>query len=67
MGTYFTQEEIRRALIQRHSAPLQEKLERASVAVAGLGGLGSHVAVFLARVGIGHLHLIDFELWILQI
>ena len=29
--------------------------------MAGLGGLGSHVAVFLARVGIGHLHLIDFD------
>ena len=31
------------------------------VAVAGLGGLGSHIAVFLARSGVRHLHLIDFD------
>ncbi len=31
------------------------------VAVAGLGGLGSHISVFLARAGVRHLHLIDFD------
>ena len=29
--------------------------------MAGLGGLGSNVAVSLARIGVGHLHLIDFD------
>ena len=29
--------------------------------MAGLGGLGSHVSVFLVRAGVGHLHLIDFD------
>ena len=33
----------------------------AKIAVAGLGGLGSNVAVFLTRAGVGHLHLIDFD------
>ena len=28
---------------------------------AGLGGLGSNVAVQLARTGVGHLHLIDYD------
>ena len=31
------------------------------MAVAGLGGLGSNIAVSLARLGVGHLHLIDFD------
>ena len=38
-----------------------EKLQAARVAVAGLGGLGSHVAMELARSGVGCLHLIDFD------
>lgn len=29
--------------------------------IAGLGGLGSNVAFALARIGVGHLHLIDFD------
>ena len=37
------------------------KLNNAKVAVAGLGGLGSHIAVMLARSCIGTLHLIDFD------
>ncbi|MFR8545482.1 MAG: ThiF family adenylyltransferase, partial [[Clostridium] scindens] len=56
-----TKEEIRQALIERHTLPVQERLERARVAIAGLGGLGSNVAFFLARIGVGHLHLIDFD------
>ena len=56
-----TREEIQRALELRHTKALQEKLSEASVAVCGLGGLGSHVAFALARCGIGRLHLIDFD------
>lgn len=37
------------------------KLTAAKVAVAGLGGLGSHISVMLARSCIGTLHLIDFD------
>ena len=33
----------------------------AHVAIAGLGGLGSHTAVMLARAGVGSLHLLDFD------
>ena len=56
-----TKEEIDAALEARHSRTAQERLRAGKVAVAGLGGLGSNVAVSLARIGVGHLHLIDFD------
>lgn len=61
MQTNITKEQIEEALITRHTKPIQEKLNQAKVAIAGLGGLGSNVAVYLARAGVGHLHLIDFD------
>ena len=56
-----TKEEMYAALEQRHGAELQKKFTQAAVAVCGLGGLGSNIAISLARAGIGHLHLIDFD------
>ena len=49
------------ALVSRHGADRQAKFSAARVAVCGLGGLGSNVAIALARAGVGHLHLIDFD------
>lgn len=57
----FTWQEIRQALEDRHTPAVQDRLSAARVAVAGLGGLGSHIAVSLARIGIGHLLLVDFD------
>jgi sulfur carrier protein ThiS adenylyltransferase len=56
-----TREEWNKALSQRHGEELQKKFSSATVAVCGLGGLGSHIAVSLARAGIGKLVLIDFD------
>ena len=56
-----TEEEISQALIDRHTEEVQARIRVARVAVAGLGGLGSNIAVSLARIGVGHLHLIDFD------
>ena len=56
-----TKNEWLAALEQRHGAELQRRFSAAYVAVCGLGGLGSNVAISLARAGIGKLHLIDFD------
>ncbi len=56
-----TREEWLAALEKRHGKALQEQFSAASVAVCGLGGLGSNVAISLARAGIGKLLLIDFD------
>lgn len=50
-----------RALQQRHGKELQERFSAATVAICGLGGLGSNIATALARAGIGRLILIDFD------
>lgn len=57
-----TREEMYAALEERHGAELQRKLSAAKVAVCGLGGLGSNIAIALARAGVGKLHIIDFDI-----
>ena len=47
---------------ERFSHHIYEKLRNSKVAIAGLGGLGSHIAVMLARSGVGQLHLVDFDI-----
>lgn len=61
MSAFPSKEEMQKALADRHGAELQKKFSAASVAVCGLGGLGSNIAVALARAGVGRLHLIDFD------
>jgi len=39
----------------------QKKLKASNVLIAGLGGLGSPVAIYLAAAGVGHLKLIDMD------
>lgn len=56
-----TKEEWIAALEGRHGKTLQEKFSSATVAVCGLGGLGSNIAIALARAGVGKLILIDFD------
>ena len=56
-----TKEEWNKALSERHGEDVQKKFSSATVAVCGLGGLGSNIAIALARAGIGKLILIDYD------
>ena len=56
-----TKKEWMDALARRHGAALQKRFSAASVAVCGLGGLGSNIATSLARAGVGRLILVDFD------
>ena len=49
-------------LLKRNVKGIFEKLKKAKVCILGLGGLGSNVAVLLARSGIGYLKLVDFDI-----
>lgn len=40
---------------------VEEQLMLATVGIAGAGGLGSNVAMALARAGVGHLVIVDFD------
>ncbi len=56
-----TREEMLAALEKRQGADAVRKLQAATVAVCGLGGLGSNIAIPLARAGVGKLILVDFD------
>ena len=56
-----TKEEWINALTERHGEELQQAFLSATVAICGLGGLGSNIAIHLARAGVGKLILIDFD------
>ncbi len=56
-----TREMITHSLEKRHGKELQGRFSSATVAVCGLGGLGSNISITLARAGIGKLILIDYD------
>ena len=61
MRNYPTKEQMRQALVERETEEVVAKLEQSKVAVCGLGGLGSNIAIALARAGVGSLILIDYD------
>ena len=48
-------------IFKRNVSDPTNKLGESSVCILGLGGLGSNIAVSLARSGIGRLVLVDFD------
>ena len=56
-----TKEEWNKALVERHGKELHRAFSSAVVAICGLGGLGSNIAISLARAGVGQLILCDYD------
>ena len=56
-----SKEEINAALGKGLTQEQLDALHNARVAVVGLGGLGSNIAVALTRLGIAQLYLYDFD------
>jgi sulfur carrier protein ThiS adenylyltransferase len=55
-------EEFECLMMARHTPGIHQKIKKSIVGIAGLGGLGSAIAIALARVGVGSLILVDFDL-----
>lgn len=49
-------------IMKRNIKDPYNKLKSSKVCIVGLGGIGSNLAVSLARSGIGNLYLIDFDI-----
>jgi len=54
-------EEFESLMVARHTPGIHQKIKKSVVGIAGLGGLGSAVAIALARIGVGKLILVDFD------
>ncbi len=60
-GEHPSEEELEVLMRSRHTPGVHEKIKTGRVGIAGAGGLGSHVAVALTRIGIGQLDIADFD------
>ena len=60
-GEIPTEEELELLMAARHTPGVHARLKQATIGIAGVGGLGSAVAVALARVGVGKLVVADFD------
>jgi sulfur carrier protein ThiS adenylyltransferase len=54
-------EEFESFMMARHTPGIHQKIKKSVVGIAGLGGLGSAIAIALARIGVGKLILVDFD------
>lgn len=60
-GEIPSEEELEGLMASRHTPGVHARLKQGVVGIAGVGGLGSAVAVSLARVGVGRLVIADFD------
>lgn len=54
-------DEMEALLVARHTPRVHQRMKEATVGIAGLGGLGSAVSIALARMGVGELILVDYD------
>ena len=60
-GSQPTTEELDFLLSARHSPGIHKRIKASTVAILGLGGLGSAVAGAMAKIGIGKMLLSDYD------
>jgi adenylyltransferase/sulfurtransferase len=64
-GIRFSEEELKRynrqMIMEGWGEATQRKLKGSTVFVAGAGGLGSPVSIYLAVAGVGNMHICDFD------
>ena len=60
-GEIPSSEELESLMMARHTPGIHQRIKKSVVGIAGLGGLGSAVAIALARIGVGRLILVDFD------
>ena len=61
-GEQPTSADLESLMRARHTPGVHEKIKNSCVGIAGVGGLGSSIAVALVRVGVGNLVVADFDL-----
>ncbi len=61
----FTEEELKRynrqMMMEGWGEETQRKIKKATVFIAGAGGLGSPVSIYLAVAGVGNIRICDFD------
>src|SRR5512140_2021798 len=61
----FSEEELKRynrqMMIEGWGEETQRKIKNATVFIAGAGGLGSPVSIYLAVAGVGNIRICDFD------
>ena len=55
-------DELDALLTARHTPGVHEAVKGATIGIAGVGGLGSAIAIALTRTGVGHLIIADFDI-----
>ena len=61
-GEQPTSDELEALMMSRHTPGVHMKIKNSCIGIAGVGGLGSNIAIALARVGVGKLIVADFDL-----
>jgi len=60
-GVIPTPDEMDALLSARHTPGIQKTIRKSTIAILGLGGLGSAVAGAMAKIGIGNILLSDYD------
>ncbi len=55
-------DQLEALMMARHTPGVHARIAQSRVGIAGAGGLGSNIAIALARVGVGQLVIADFDL-----